>query len=64
VWPGPDSEGAPFPLSNPAIISVPVGFLACVLGTLLEGRRSERRTISELRVRSETGLGAEGVRPA
>jgi cation/acetate symporter len=64
VWPGPDSEGGPFPLSNPAIVSVPAGFLACVVGTYLAGAREARRSYSELRVRSETGLGAEVSRPA
>jgi cation/acetate symporter len=59
VWPGPDSEGSPFGLENPGIISVPVGFLGCWLGTVLskEGRRA--RTFDELNVRAETGIGAE-----
>jgi cation/acetate symporter len=60
VWPGPDSEGSPFGLDNPAIISVPLGFLGCWLGTMLS--RDEERgeaTFDELYVRSETGLGAE-----
>jgi hypothetical protein len=36
-----------------------------VLGTLLSGERAERR-FDELRVRSETGMGGDGVvaRPA
>jgi cation/acetate symporter len=59
VWSGPDSEGSPFPLSNPAIVSVPVGFLGCFLGTLLGRARASEAPHSELRVRSETGLGAE-----
>jgi cation/acetate symporter len=65
VWPGPDSEGSPFPLSNPAIVSIPVGFLACVLGTLLSGEGAQRR-FDELRVRSETGMGGDATvaRPA
>src|ERR671931_75172 len=29
VWPGPDSEGSPFPLANPGIVSIPLGFLGC-----------------------------------
>jgi cation/acetate symporter len=56
VWPGPDHEGGPYP----AIVSIPLGFLACVLGTLLSGQRSEER-FNELRVRSETGYGSEGA---
>jgi cation/acetate symporter len=64
VWPGPDSEGAPFSLSNPAILSVPIGFIGCWLGTMLGSERAARRAHSELRVRAETGLGAEGAGPA
>jgi cation/acetate symporter len=60
VWPGPDHEGSPFSLSNPAIVSVPLGFVACVLGTLLSREReAPERSYGELRVRAETGLGAE-----
>jgi cation/acetate symporter len=63
VWPGPDSEGGAlgfYDLANPGIISIPLGFLGCWLGTVLskEERRAER-SFDELYVRSETGLGAE-----
>src|SRR5215203_2516049 len=63
VWPGADSEGGAFgfyDLANPGIISIPLGFLGCWLGTVLskEERRAER-SFDELYVRSETGLGAE-----
>jgi cation/acetate symporter len=60
VWPGHDSEGGPFPLGNPAIISIPAGFLGCILGSLLGGRDDDaERAYDELRVRAETGIGAE-----
>lgn len=59
VWPGPDSQGSPFPLSNPAIVSVPLGFIGCILGTLLAREREAERSHGELRVRAETGVGAE-----
>ena len=62
VWPGPDSEGGLLPfydLSNPGIISIPLGFLGCVLGTLLSRERAAERSFHELYVRSETGIGAE-----
>jgi cation/acetate symporter len=63
VWPGPDAQGGAFSwydLANPAIVSVPLGFIGCWLGTVLsaEHRTADAR-FDELRVRSETGLGAE-----
>jgi cation/acetate symporter len=58
VWPGPDSEGSPFPIVNPAIVSVPLGFVACWAGTVL-GRAEAGDRYTELRVRADTGLGAE-----
>jgi cation/acetate symporter len=62
VWPGPDSEGGLFSwydLANPGIISIPLGFIGCWLGTVLSKERVEEHTFEELWVRSETGLGAE-----
>jgi cation/acetate symporter len=48
-----------FPLENPGILSIPLGFLGAILGTLLtrEPRAAER--FAELSVRANTGLGAE-----
>jgi cation/acetate symporter len=63
VWPGPDSQGGPFPLQNPAIVSIPLGFIACWLGTVLSSRTATEH-YAELRVRSETGYGAEGAEAA
>jgi cation/acetate symporter len=62
VWPGPDSEGGLFSwydLANPGIISIPLGFIGCWLGTMLSTERETERSFDELYVRSETGLGAE-----
>ncbi|HSH22027.1 MAG TPA: sodium/solute symporter, partial [Candidatus Caenarcaniphilales bacterium] len=64
VWPGPDSQGGAlgYGLSNPGIISIPLGFIGCYIGTLLGGREREtERQFDELWVRSETGLGSEGT---
>jgi len=58
VWPGPDSEGSPVALVNPALISVPLGFLGCWVGTMLGRAEADDRYL-ELRVRADTGLGAE-----
>jgi cation/acetate symporter len=62
VWPGPDSEGGMlswYDLANPGIISVPLGFIGCWLGTVLTREEVAERSFDELWVRSETGLGAE-----
>jgi len=58
VW--SPKTAAPFPLGNPAIVSIPLGFLGCVIGTWL-GRRERLGldSFDEVRVRSTTGLGAE-----
>jgi cation/acetate symporter len=65
VWPGADSvTGSPlgsFALDNPAIFCIPLGFIGCVVGTLLGHERDTERSYHELFVRSETGLGAEEV---
>jgi cation/acetate symporter len=62
VWPGADSvTGSPigWELANPGIVSIPLGFIGCWLGTVLSTERGAERTYHELFVRSETGLGAE-----
>jgi cation/acetate symporter len=47
-------------LTQPAIISVPLGFLGCILGSLLSRDEAKaEREFEELHVRAETGLGAE-----
>ena len=54
---------AVFPLTSPAIISVPLGFLGCFLGTILGGRGAEREreqglqvSYDEIYVRANTGI--------
>jgi cation/acetate symporter len=62
VWAGADSvTGSPigWELANPGIVSIPLGFIGCWLGTVLSTERGAERTYHELYVRSETGLGAE-----
>ena len=39
VWPGPDSQGSPSPLTFPGLVTIPIGFLGCWLGTMLSSRR-------------------------
>ena len=48
-----------FPLENPGILRIPLGFLGAVLGTLLSHDPSSQHKFNELLVRSNTGLGAE-----
>ncbi|ABG03122.1 SSS sodium solute transporter superfamily [Rubrobacter xylanophilus DSM 9941] len=52
-----------FPLANPAIISMPLGFAACYLGTILTGEAAEREmaegkqiSYDEIYVRANTGI--------
>ena len=60
VWGTP----APFPLGNPAIVSIPIGFIGCFIGTLLGGRDDAALgSFDQIRVRTATGLGAAGIEP-
>jgi cation/acetate symporter len=52
-------EHAIFPLSNPGIISIPLGFLCAAAGTLLARDRASEEKFNELKVRAATGIGAE-----
>ncbi|MEK4565858.1 cation acetate symporter [Alkalihalobacillus sp. FSL R5-0424] len=44
-----------FPLTNPAIISVPAGFLGGVIGTLLSKQKSDASKYAEVKVKANTG---------
>jgi len=48
-----------FPLENPGIVSIPLGFLGAVIGTLLTREPTAEEKFAELLVRANTGLGAE-----
>ncbi len=48
-----------FPLENPGIVSIPLGFLGAVIGTLLGREPHAEDKFTELTVRANTGLGAE-----
>ncbi|MFK4225715.1 cation acetate symporter [Streptomyces sp. NPDC019890] len=47
-----------FPLENPGIISIPLGFLLGWLGTLLSKEEPDKGKYAELEVKSLTGIGA------
>jgi len=46
-----------FPLKNPGIVSVPLGLLAAIIGTLLFRDRRAEEMFDEIEVRQITGLG-------
>ncbi len=52
-------EHAIFPLRNPGIISIPLGFIAAILGTLIARDPDSEAMFNQLQVRANTGLGAE-----
>jgi cation/acetate symporter len=57
----PDADFAWFPLRNPGLVSIPVGFLCGVLATLISKDTSSQVRYDELSVRALTGAGAEGA---
>ncbi len=57
--PGIMGKNAIFPLSNPGIVTVPVGFLLTYIGSVLTQDRHSEVTYKELAVRSRSGLGTE-----
>lgn len=47
-----------FPLENPGLVSIPLGLLCAIVGTLTSPERDPRK-FAELQVRAMTGAGAE-----
>ncbi|MFD6466344.1 solute symporter family protein [Streptomyces goshikiensis] len=56
LFPGVDFQY--FPLQNPGIISIPLGFLAGWLGTVTSAEEADERRHAETEVRALTGAGA------
>ncbi|MFD5035125.1 cation acetate symporter [Streptomyces sp. NPDC058220] len=56
MFPGVDFHF--FPLENPGLISIPLGFLLGWLGTLLSKEKADKGKYAELEVKSLTGTGA------
>jgi cation/acetate symporter len=54
----PDIDFSWFPLDNPGLASIPIGFLCGWLGTILSKEHNEEKH-AELEVRSLTGVGME-----
>ena len=47
-----------FPLENPGLVSIPMGFLCAIIGTLISREKADPDLYAELSVRSLTGAGA------
>lgn len=56
LFPGMDFDY--FPLANPGLVSIPLGFLLGWLGSLLSREAPDAKKYAELEVRSLTGFGA------
>ncbi|MEV8337219.1 cation acetate symporter [Leucobacter sp. NPDC077196] len=56
---GAGVDFAIFPLKNPGIVSIPLGFLLGWLGSVTSSRRESQRLAAEMEVRALTGYGAE-----
>ncbi|WP_327175022.1 cation acetate symporter [Streptomyces sp. NBC_01335] len=54
----PDVDFAWFPLENPGLISIPLGFLLGLIGTLLSKEEPDKGKYAELEVKSLTGVAA------
>jgi cation/acetate symporter len=55
----PNADFAWFPLRNPGLVSIPIGFLCGIIGTVASKDTSSQTRYDELEVRSLTGAGAE-----
>ncbi|MGX6446652.1 solute symporter family protein [Patulibacter sp. S7RM1-6] len=53
-----------YPLSYPTLVSIPLGFLGCVLGTVLSGGRRSDVSYDDLQVRAALGVSAPEPSPA
>ena len=56
---GANIDFAIFPLSNPGIVSIPLGFLLGWIGSLTDKGVESKKLAAEMEVRSLTGHGAE-----
>ncbi|QAY70442.1 solute symporter family protein [Xylanimonas protaetiae] len=55
----PNADFDWFPLTNPGLVSIPLGFLLGVVGTLVSKEPPHPEKFAEMEVRSLTGAGAE-----
>jgi cation/acetate symporter len=52
-------QHALFPIENPGIVSIPIGFICAIVGSLLAPDPQAQEMFGQLQVRAATGLGAE-----
>ncbi len=57
----PDADFSIFPLNNPGIVSIPLGFLLGFIGTITSSEPEAEDRYTELEVRALTGAGAESA---
>lgn len=50
-----------FPLTNPAIITVPLGFLAGYIGSMLSKKEENDDVFDEITVKANTGMGVSDI---
>ncbi|MEU2202391.1 cation acetate symporter [Isoptericola sp. NPDC019482] len=55
----PSADFDVFPLTNPGLVSIPLGFLLGIIGTFLSKEKPHPEKFAEMEVRSLTGAGAE-----
>jgi cation/acetate symporter len=55
----PNADFDVFPLTNPGLVSIPLGFLLGIIGTLVSKEPPHPEKFAEMEVRSLTGAGAE-----
>lgn len=44
-----------FPLTNPALVSVPLGFIGAVIGTLVSSKQADAKKYAEVKIKADTG---------
>ena len=45
-----------FKLANPGIVSIPLGFIASIVGTLLSSKKADSKKFDEILVKANTGI--------
>lgn len=59
ISPNVMETNAIFPLKNPALLSVPLGFIGCILGTIFSKEPTSEEQYARFYVKANTGFGIE-----